>query len=303
MKKILTTALLLAGSVSSLFAAEPRILIITADDTFSGFMIASDKTHFLWRETEKSNVRRKQNQSTATVYFIQPPEFTEALDLYKGRQYKEAAEKFAEVEKAYSKIDEIPGNPSVLAGFYQMECHRRSGDLEALMTKFSTFIPDTLLQENHKLQCELYSVFWDAVRTKGWSRLDAIAMDDKWRLRKLPGSLRAQIAYCHGLALEGENKPVKALNAYNNAFVADFSASEEITRKSAENCLRILADHEDVKTTMSLYETEDYSDNSNGALLIKEGTALLKLWKKVLGAGEKVPAKYEIFLKFPPKNK
>jgi len=297
MKKILTTALLFAGSVSSLFSAEPRILIITEKDTFSGFMIAADKSNFLWRENAQSTVRRRQSQSTATVYFIQPPEFTEALDLYKGRKYKEAGEKFGEVEKAYSKINEIAGNPSTLAGFYQMECYRRLGD------KFSTFIPEKLLLENHKVQCQLYGVFWDAVRTKGWSRLDAIATDEKWRNRKLPGNLRAQIAYCHGLALEGEEKPMKALNAYNNAFVADFSASEGITRKAAENCLRILAAHKDVKTAMSLYDTEDYSDNSNGAILIKEGTALLKLWEKVLGSGEKVPAKYKVFLKYPPKNK
>ncbi len=54
---------------------------------------------------------------------------------------------------------------------------------------------------------------------------------------------------------------------------------------------------------MGLYTTEDYSDDSNGAMLIKEGTALLKLWDKVLGAGEKVPAKYKEFLKFPPKGR
>lgn len=303
MKKILTTALLVSSSISSLFAAEPEILIITDKDTFKGLMIAADKTHFLWRESAKSTVSRKQSQRTSTVYFYQPPEFTEALELYKSRNYKDAAEKFAATEEAYSKVNEIKGNPSTLAGFYHLECLRRMEDLEGLMAKAGTYDPENLLQDFHKLQYEMYGVFWDAVRTKGWTRLDAIANDEKWRNRKLPGNLRAQIAYCHGLAQEGMEKPVKALNAYNNAFVADFSASEEITRKSATNCLRILLDHKDVKTAMKLYPTADYSDDSNGAMLIKEGTALLKLWEKVLGSGEKVPDKYKAFLKFPPKNK
>ncbi len=305
MKKILTAALVLTSSLASLTslrAAEAEVLIMTSDDTFKGLMVAADKSNFLWRETAKSTVTRKQSRRSATVYFFQPAEFTEALELYKSRNYKDAASKFAEVEKAYNKIDEIPGNPSTLAGFYELECYRRLEDLEALNTKIAKYSPENLLQEYHKLQYEMYGVFWDAVRTKSWSRLDSIVSDDKWRKRKLPGSLRAQIAYCHGLALEGMERPTDALIAYNNAFVADFSASEELSRKSAENCLRILLNHKDVQTAMKLYPTEDYSDDSNGAQLIKEGTALLTLWEKVLGAGEKVPEKYKVFLKFPPKK-
>ena len=67
--------------------------------------------------------------------------------------------------------------------------------------------------------------------------------------------------------------------------------------------MRIILAHEDVKTAMDLYSTEDYSDESNGAELIKEATTLLELWDKVLGGGENIPAKYKIFLKYPPKNK
>jgi len=303
MKKILTTALFLASSFASLNAVEPRVLIVTDKDTFTGYMAAADKTHFLWRETADSTLTRKQSQKTSTVYFLQPPELTEALELYKSRNYKDAAEKFTATAKAYRKVNEIKGNPSTLAGFYELECHRRMEDLEELLALAGKFDPENLTREFHQVQYEMYSVFWDAVRSKSWSRLDTICNDEKWRDRKLPGNLRAQISYCHGLALEGMEKPMKALNAYNNAFVADFSASEELTVKAASNCLRILLNHEDVKTAMNLYPTEDYSDDSNGAMLIKEGTALLKLWDKVLGAGEPVPAKYKEFLKFPPKDK
>ena len=302
MKTILTTALFLAATFGSLLGAEPRILIITDKDTFTGFMLDSNKTKFLWRETQISNVRREQNLRTCTVYFLQAPEFTEALELYKSRNYKDAAVKFAACAELYSKFIEVKGNPSTMSSFYEMECYRRLEELETLAGLVAKFDPENLLYTYQKVQYEIYGVFWDAVRTKAWSRLDAICRDEKWRGRKLPGSLRAQIAYCHGLALEGAGQPIKALNAYNNAFVADFSASEELTRKSSLNCLRILLDHKDVKTTMELYSSEDYSDDSNGAALIKEATALLKLWDKVLGAGEKIPAKYKVFLKYPPKN-
>ncbi len=302
MKTILTTALFLAATFGTLFGVEPRILIITDKDTFSGYMLDSNKSKFLWRETQQTLVKREQSLRTCTVYFLQAPEFTEALELYKSRNYEAAAAKFAACAELYSKFTEVKGNPSSMSSFYEMECYRRLEDLETLSELAGKFDPESLLYSYQKVQYEIYGVFWDAVRTKSWSRLDAICRDEKWRGRKLPGSLRAQIAYCHGLALEGAGQPIKALNAYNNAFVADFSASEELTRKSSLNCLRILLDHKDVKTTMELYSGEDYSDDSNGAALIKEATALLKLWDKVLGAGEEIPAKYKIFLKYPPKN-
>lgn len=304
MKSILISTLALVASMACGFgqAKQPQILIITSEDAFSGLMVDANKTEFLWRETEKSTLTRRQRLSSCTVYFIHPPEFIEAQELFKSRNYKDAAEKFAQCAEDYGKFVEVKGNPSTLAGFYQLECHRKLEDLETLMDLAGKYDPQNLLHENHLLQYEIYQVFWDAVRTKSWDRLAAICDDPKWRNRKMPGSLRAQLAYCEGLAREGTEKPIKALNAYNGAFVADFSASEEITRKSALNCLRIIMDHPDVKTAMELYPTEDYSDDSNGAVLIKEATALLKLWDKVLGSGDPAPAKYQIFLKYPPKN-
>ncbi|MGD1978943.1 MAG: hypothetical protein PVJ98_06105 [Akkermansiaceae bacterium] len=306
MKNIIISTLVffaaLASGLSQEARKELRILIITDDDTFTGYMVDANEKEFLWRENAQSTLTRRQRLASCTVYFIHPEEYIEALELYKSRNYKDAAEKFAACAKDYERFKEVPANPGVLAGFYEMECYRRLEDLETLMKLAETFVPDTLLHEDQKLQYEIYKVFWDAVRTKGWARLDAICDDPKWRKRKMPGSLRAQIAYCQGLAREGIGKPIKALNSYNGAFVADFAASEEITRKSALNCLRIILAHEDVKTAMELYSTEDYSDDSNGAVLIQEATALLKLWDKVLGGGEKMPAQYKVFLKYPPKK-
>ncbi|MDB4382205.1 hypothetical protein N9Z40_04890, partial [Akkermansiaceae bacterium] len=128
------------------------------------------------------------------------------------------------------------------------------------------------------------------------------ATDLEWEERKLAGDLRAQVSYCTGLALEGVDKPLKALNAYNGAFVADFAASEVITRKAGLACLRILKTHEDVVLAMKLFGTDDFEENSNGAFLIKEGIALIKLWDKSLGGGEPLPAEYKVFLKYDKKE-
>jgi hypothetical protein len=305
MKTLLASTFLLLVGFASLCAQEvkqPEIRIITEDDAFEGLMVDANDREFLWRETEKSTLTRRQRLSTCTVYFLNPPEFVEAMELYRSRNYQEAADAFAKCAEDYKRFKEVKGNPATLAGFYQLECYRRLQELEKLMELAGVYDPQNLLHEYHKVQYEMYGIFWDAVRTKSWARLDAICRDPKWREQKLPGGLRAQVAYCQGLAKEGVEDPIGALNAYNGAFVADFSASEEITRKSALNCLRILRDHPDVKTAMRLYPTEDYSDDSNGAALIKEATALLTLWDKVLGGGEPVPAQYKVFLDYPPKK-
>ncbi|YCM43680.1 hypothetical protein V2O64_20455 [Verrucomicrobiaceae bacterium 227] len=303
MKTILTAAFALTASLGSALAEnDPRVLLMTDKETYSGFMVSADKTKILWKESEASTVRRQLSLATTTVYFVEPAEFTEALELYKSRNYKDARTKFAACAELYEKVREVKGNFSTLAKFYEMECARKLEDLDGLMALHEKFDPENLLHDFHKLQVRIDGIFWDAVRTKSWVRLDGLVMDDEWRNARLPGNLRAQLAYCHGLALEGMNQPTKALNAYNGAFVADFGASEEITKKAALNCLRILSEHPDVKLAMQLYKTEDYSDDSSGAFLIKEGTALIKLWDKTLGAGEKLPANYKVFLKYPPKN-
>ena len=306
MKTILTTALALTASFGSAFAQKetaPRVLLMTDKETYTGFMVSADKRNILWKETEDSTLRRQLSLASTTVYFVEPAEFTEAMELFKSRNYADARTKFAACAANYSKITEVKGNFSTLAKFYEMECARKLEDLDGLIALYEKFDPEPLLHEYHKLQVQIDGIFWDAVRTKSWARLDSIAMDDEWYKTKLPGNLRAQIAYCHGLALEGLDQPMKALNAYNGAFVADFGASEEITKKAALNCLRILLDHKETKLAMSLFGTEDYSDDSAGAFLIKEGNALVKLWDKTLGAGEKLPDKFKVFTKYLPKDK
>lgn len=306
MKTIVTTALVLATSLGSAYGQKTKdafALMFKGDDTLKGWIVAASSKTVRYKETENSTTFRDLRLSTAKVYFLEPVEFTEAMELYKSRNYAEAKDKFAACAALFKKVEEVKGNYSVLSTFYQMECLRKLEDLAQLEPMIQDLNVELLPRDEHRTQVEIYSVFWEAVRTKSWSRLDAIASDPKWKNRKLSGGLRAQISYCHGLALEGIDKPINALTAYNHAFVADFAASEEISRKAALNCLRIIDNEESVKLAKKLYSTEDHDPDSVGSFLIKEGIALIKLWDKTLGNGATLPANYKGLLKFPPKGK
>ena len=306
MKTIVTTALVLATSLGSAFAQkekEPRALMFTDKNVLKGWIVAANDKVVRYKETENSTVYRDLRLAAAKVYFLEPPEFTEAMELFKSRNYAEAKDKFEACAKIYKKVDEIKGNYSTLSTFFQMECLRKLEDLAQLSPLIESLNFELLGRAEHHTQVKIYSVFWEAVRTKSWSRLDAIASDPEWRNLKVSGGLRAQMSYCHGLALEGLDKPIQALTAYNHAFVSDFAASEEITRKAALNCLRIIDNDDSVKLAKKLYNTEDHNPDSTGAFLIKEGIALIKLWDKTLGNGATLPANYKGLERFPPKGK
>ena len=306
MKTIVTTALVLATSLGSAFAQkekEPRALMFTDKNVLKGWIVAANDKVVRYKETENSTVYRDLRLAAAKIYFLEPPEFTEAMELFKSRNYTEAKDKFEACAKIYKKVDEIKGNYSTLSSFFQMECLRKLEELAQLSPLIESLNFELLGRAEHHTQVKIYSVFWEAVRTKSWSRLDAIASDPEWRNLKVSGGLRAQMSYCHGLALEGIDKPIQALTAYNHAFVSDFAASEEITRKAALNCLRIIDNHDSVKLAKKLYNTEDHNPDSTGAFLIKEGIALIKLWDKTLGNGATLPANYKGLLRFPPKGK
>lgn len=308
MTKSLFSTLALLSLISPLAAQvkenveTPQVLIMTDDDSFKAWIVNAAGRELRYTETEKSTDYVDARISAVNVYFLEPSAFSEAMGLYRSRNYKEAHAAFKACADLYQKFEEVPGNYSTLATFYQMECSRKLEDLTTLEAEMSTFIADSLLNNQHKVQLEINKVFWDAVRTKAWERLIAISEDPDWAERKLAGSQRAQLSYCVALAYEGVKKPLKALNAYNGTFVADFAASEVLTNKAALACLRILKNHEDVALAIKLFGTEEYSDNSNGAFLLREGIALVKLWDKSLGGGNKLPDEYKFFLKYDKKE-
>lgn len=247
------------------------------------------------------NIVRVGRPKLEAIYFYLPKIFSEAMSLYRGRNYAEAKTKFAACEIAFKAIDTAPNNYGSLAGYYKMECSRRMGDLDALSSELQKFRNKGLTRETHLQQIEV-NIFWEAVRLKDWERLDRLSK--AWRKRKVSGSQRAQIAYCHGLALENLAKKdpkrlTEALNAYNRALSADFTASIEIVTDAASNALRIYASDAEIKLAIRLWKTEDENPNSGGHQRLLEANTLVKLYKQA-GFDKVTPLKpaYAKFLKY-----
>ncbi|MFK7912035.1 MAG: hypothetical protein AB8F34_15755 [Akkermansiaceae bacterium] len=217
-----------------------------------------------------------------SIYFMEPKVFTEAMSLYNGRKYAEAKEKFAECEKLFKPLDTAPNNYAKLAGFYKMECSRRMFDLDALSEEMEKFLKTGLTRETQLQQLEV-NTFWEAVRLKDWDRLDRLAQ--AWRKRKVTGDQRAQISYCHGLALENlsgkdPNMLPKALNAYNMTLSADFTSSIELVVAAAGNALGLYNKDPEVQQAIRFWKTEEENPNSTGYLRLMEANALVSLYKQ-----------------------
>ena len=236
-----------------------------------------------------------------SIYLMEPKEFTKAVDLFQARKYEEVKPKFAALKDRYKFMQAMPGNFSALSAFYEMECMRRLGDLEGLSAVSQKFIKDPLQRENHLKQVDAY-VIWDAVRTKSWARVDALCREwtaDKERAAgRLPNFIRAQIGYCHGLALEGLKKPTAALNAYNTAITADSGASEEITRQAALNIMRIHKADPGVELAIRLWGTVDDNKTAGGRTRLLEASAMAAIYQKFLSGGTALPAEFKSLLRY-----
>lgn len=255
---------------------------------------ASEKT--IRYRTEAQSLNRKDvRTSSVNIVFYTPPSFKEAKAAFDSRDYKTAREKFAATREQYRHVDDLKGNYSTLAGFYELECARKLEDYEGLEALLSKFQPGPLVHEHHKTQMSIYPLY-NALRTEDWSRL--LTLCDEFSGRELPGSLRAQIEYCRGLALEKQEQLDDALIAYNKAFVCDYAASEVIARNAALGCFRIYSAHPEVQLAQKLHGKPEENPNSNGAFLLAEAASLVSLWDKALGAGEPLPDDFKSFAKY-----
>ena len=249
------------------------------------------------------NVLQAKKPALEAIYFYEPQIFTEAMNLYRAKNYGEAKVKFAECEVSYKSVDSLPDNYATLAGFYKMECSRKSGDLEALSSELEKYRKDGLTRDNHHLQLEVYA-FWEAVRLKDWARLDRLATGTSWQDRKVPSELRVQIEYCHALALDelAKEDPSRwgaAINAYNRVLSADATASIDLVLKAANNLMRIYAEDEGVQLAMKNWNKESEGVFNAGAQKLMEANTLAQFYKQV-GFHEIQPltADFEEFLKY-----
>lgn len=302
MKTIIFTALatcLVSGSALAQRFQQEAMLVFDDAEAEQVWIAAANKTKFAYFSSERA-VDSKEMRITkpSAIWLMEPPEYTKAMELYQARKYEEARAEFAQVRQRYIKLRTLPNNHSAQSAFFEMECLRRLGKLDELVKLQELFLPDdrNSMTRTHRLrQIELY-VLWDAVRSKAWPRLELMCREKLET--KMPGYQRAQLGYCLGLALEGQNKPIPAINAYNIGMTADTGASERITSKGALNSLRLYSEDELVKLAIKLHGTPDEEPDSLGMLRLEEAASLASLYDLTLGAGDPLPSQYQGLLKY-----
>ncbi|BCU76310.1 hypothetical protein [Luteolibacter sp. LG18] len=301
MKLLVMFALMWAACLSPIRAEAPpaavRAYLIQESGDFQEVWLTAVADRVLhYRETELAGpVAEMDAAKVKSVYFFKPQSLREALALYRGRKYKEARERFAAVRATYQAIHDLAENPASIAGFYELECLRQMDDPEALAKALETFRSSGLVRDCQLRQLEIL-VFWDALRTKSWEKLDAMAVERADE--ELPGYQRAQIAFCHGVALENLGKPTEALDAYNTAITADGGASETIARQAALNVLRIHKADPDVQTAIRRWGSADEARDVAGRQHLLEAAAVARLYEDTLGAGQPLPGPFKEFLKY-----
>ncbi|MDE0836916.1 MAG: hypothetical protein OSA84_11260 [Akkermansiaceae bacterium] len=298
MKKFLSILLVPTLSLSAIakeFQAE-ALLSKPDGEYFRAWITVGTKTAIRYKKTKvAAGSTDAMVTDFATIYLMDPPEYSAAIDLFEGRKYKEAQEKFAEVKAISKPIAMLKDNYHTLSAYYEMECMRKLGDYEGLATALQSFIKEPLSRDYQLRQLDLY-VMWDTVRTKSWDRLVIIASERDNEI--LPGDQRAQVAYCKGLALDNLDRGREALIAYGVAVTADSGASEQITQQAALNALGIYFKDEEVQTAIRNWGTEDENKNSPGYTRLLEAGALAKIYQQFLTVGKPLTGDYKKFLKF-----
>lgn len=299
MKHLILPLLLPALTIPAFSQAfEAEAILSKPDDggTFRAWILAASKTQIRYKTTKVStDFVDARTSDFATVFLVEPPDYSAAMDLYEGRKYKEAQEAFAAVKERCKPIAVMPDNFHTLAAFHELECLRHLGDYEGLAAALKTFIKDPLTRENQLRQLDLY-IMWDAVRALAWDRVLIIASERDEEA--LPGYQRAQVAYCKALALDNLNRGREAVIEYNVAMTADSGASEILTQQAGLKALGIYKKDPDVQVAIQNWGTKDENKNSPGYTRLTEAAALAVFYQKHLNLGKALPSELKAFEKY-----
>lgn len=276
----------------------PALLIYEDGTSDNAFIVAATRSEIRYRPTPQAiDTTDMKLSEVQAVYLLEPKMYREAMEFYQARKYAEAKDLFVKVKEMFKPTAALDNNYSTLAGFYELECMRRLGDLDGLAKGVEVFRKDGLMREHHLKQLEIY-MFWDALRTKSWQRL--VSLGEARLQEKLPAYQRAQVAFCVANAYEALKQSSKALNAYNTAMVADLGATEEIAEQSAIAIMRIHQASPEVQLAVKLWGTPDENKNSTGFLNLQEAASVAALYNLTLGGGKKLPSTFVPLLKFKP---
>ena len=244
------------------------------------------------KDTSGSEVLKEEVQ---TIFFYQPKSFAKALALFNNYRFQDAYDLFTDCKMKYKPYDALDGNYSTIAGFYELECVRRLGDLARLDQLLNDFRPAPLLDENHLTQLAIYP-FWHAVHTASWERLLTLA--PQWENKKLPGTQRAQIAFCHALALEALGEREGALLKFHEALAVSDLKEQNLISKACAKIIFLITEQKEVLEYLKLpLDTRSQSSRLYHEVLAASSVA--KLWSQLSHSGSSFPSEYQPLLKIP----
>lgn len=239
--------------------------------------------------------------SDVRYYFLESVDFRTALDTYNNRKYAEAIKAFQAVQNKYKNVREVPYNYAALAEFYIAQCERRLMNTGAMARTDTAFLKKVLPWSAVTNQLAIFDL-WKIAESKDWKKLQAQASKLRDRgLGKLTREEIVQVDYLLGLAYQRQDKKMEALASLTEAMVVDSTASIEITREAMLRCMEIYASDKEVQAYMKSHPAGPFG---NVPLFIREGAALMYVWKNVMFISPEVPKKYENFLRYyqaPPK--
>lgn len=290
---------LLAWIAAAPLMAAPAPIVALVKTNGSGqnlWITGSDEQNLIVKiQQDATESRRIPRSEIKGLHVFPSPAMAEAQALFAGGSYTAARAKFSTLREEFKGLAGIDGNPAAEAAFMELECLRKSGELEALAKALETFDRRGLVRESQRRQLDLYTT-WDAVRRKDWPKVENSARESL-KDRLFCGDQRAQAAYCLGQALEAQGKTQEAIDAYQTALVADGGVSLEIMRDSVLRSLRLYR-----KDAAVLAAMKSQGPEVPGRQRLLEAAALADLWETLPGSGGALPADLAEFLKFRPAN-
>lgn len=292
-------SLVTAASINALSAVDlPAKAIITnpAGASKQVFLTSTDKKTITYLDTpQDKSPDQFERKDVKSIFFFRPSSFQKGFDAIQNGKFDLAVTHFAKCKDEYKKLNSLKGNYSVISAFYEMESTRRSGNLEGFGQLLDEFRPETLTNENHIQQLEIYP-FWNALQAKSWKKIDQLAK--QWTTKKLSGSHKAQISYCHGLAYDGLGQKEEALFKLNEVIVFSQLKERELVINAAQKIIDIILSEPSVEEALKTVGTRKENKTTREYRKLIEAASVAKLWDNLSAVqGRSLPSKYKKLLK------
>ena len=273
-----------------------RAIVISGGRSDEVLLTKASKTQLFYKNRARDTADRTIDRNlVSNVYFFRTESYQRAFEAYAKGEFKIAKELFKGCKEEFATFDSIPGDYSSLSAYYEMECARRLGDLEASMTLFKSFRPEKLINESQRSQLEIYSI-WENVSAESWDKVLTLAR--LLEKKKLPGYQQAQISYCQGLAYQGKGEKDQAIAKYNEGIALSEFREPELIENASEKIIDILLQNEKVGELLKKagkIKEENKFDQAYQDL--KQASALALVWDSLTNQTRDLPSKYKKLLK------